>query len=226
MKKISSIIALVALSITTMFGQKDPAAKKILDDVSTKYKAHTSLTANITYMLEVTSNPSLNETFTADVKMKGEKFQVKKSDGEKYFCDGKYIWNILDEEAYVSDFNKEDNPININKVLNAYKTGYKYMINDSETVGGVKCTVIDLNPDRSADEMATSDVFKIRLLIDPGTNDVKQWIVFEKNGNRHKFKINTYTPNVTLSDAIFVYDYKKYPEVTVEDLTENEAFSK
>lgn len=226
MRKLISVIALVTLSVSVMFSQKDPAAKKILDALSAKYQSHTSFKANITYKLEVTSNPSLNESFKADVSMKGDKFYVSKTDGEKYYCDGKYIWNVVDGEAYVSDFNVEDNPINIDKVLTAYKSGYKYVKTGQETVGGVKCEIIDLNPDVTESEMATSDVFKIRLLVNTATNEVKQWIVFEKNGNRHNFKINSYKPNAQLSDTIFNYEYKKYPSISVEDLTENEDFSK
>lgn len=228
MRKILSLLSLVLVLNTLSYGQVDQEAKKILDAINAKYKTHTSFQANVTYKLEVTSNPTLNETFSADLKVKGDKFHLKKSDGEEFYCDGKYVWNVIssDKEAYVSDFNKEDKLVDFSSVLDAYKTGYKYVKLADETLDGVKCTVIDLNPDKSAGEMAKSDVYKIRLLINPKTNEVMQWIVFEKNGNRHKFKINSYKPNVAFTDATFTYNYKSHPEIIVEDLTEEEAFSK
>lgn len=221
MKKIISLIALLSIA-GFGFSQKDPEAKKLLDAVGTKYKTYKSFKANITYNLEVTSNPNLNEFFKADVKVKGDKFHVKKSDGEEFFCNAQYIWNYFDGECTKTDFDAEENPINFSKTLNAYNEGYKYIKLADETVDGVVCSVIDLNPDKSAEEMATSDVFKIRLLINAKTNEVKQWVVFEKNGNRHKFKINTFKPNAPITDAEFTFDASKYPGVMVEDLSSDD----
>lgn len=228
MKKIISILIFVFGFTILVNAQQDPEAKKVLDALNVKYKAHTSFQANLTYKLEVTTNTSMNETYSADVKVKADKFYIKKTDGEEFYCDGKYVWNVIakDKEAYVSDFDKEDKIVDINKVLDAYKSGYKYIKMPDEIIDGVKCTVIDLNPDKPASQMSKSDVFKIRLLVNPTSNEVKQWIVFEKNGNRHKFKINSYTPNVVFAETTFTYSYKKHPEITVEDLTEESVFSK
>lgn len=228
MRKLISTIAISLSLITSIFAQQDPEAKKILDALNVKYKAYTSFQANITYKLEVTTNASLNETFTADAKIKGNKFYLKKSDGEEFYCNGTYVWNVIakDKEAYVSDFDPQDKIVDINKVLDAYKSGYKYVKTANETIDGVSCSVVELNPDKAAGKSASSDVFKIKILVNPATNEIKQWIVFEKNGNRHKFKINTFKPNVVFADTIFNYEYKKHPEVSVEDLTDAGTFSK
>ena len=219
MKQIISILTAFLIS-TVAFGQKDPEAKKILDKVHAKYDGINSFSAKATYKLEVTSNPALNESFVANVKIKGNKFHIKKSDGEEYFCDGKYIWNIIDCEGTKSDYDPEENPMNLEEIIGSYKSGYKYSKKPNETVGGVSCVVIDLEPEKTAEEMETSDVFKIRILIDTKTNEVKQWIVFERNGNRHKFKIDNFKSNVALADSIFPYKKKAGSCVEVEDLTE------
>jgi outer membrane lipoprotein-sorting protein len=214
---------LIISVLSVGYSQQDPAAKKILDAVNVKYKAFTSLQANITYNLEVTTNKALNETFTADVKLKGDKFYVKKSDGEEYYCNAKYVWNILPKEktATVSDYDKDDKIIDLTTVLDAYKTGYKYVKSADETIDGVKCAVIEL----SKIDANSAGFFKIKLLINTATNEVKQWIVFEKNGNRHKFKINSYKSNVAFADTVFTYNPKAHPEMEVEDLTDSGAFS-
>lgn len=224
MKRLVSLLVLGLGLVSVGFGQQDAAAKKILDAVNAKYKGHTSFQASMTYKLEVTTNTSLNETFNADVKVKGNKFYLKKSDGEQFICNGVYVWNIDGKEAYVSDFDPDDKIVDLTKVLDAYKTGYKYVKMQDETIDGIKCNVIDLSPVVVA--KSSSDVFKIRILVNPLNNDVKQWVIFEKNGNRHKFKINSYTSNVAFPETTFNYDYKKYPAVSVEDLTDSGAFSK
>ncbi len=225
MKKTIVILGLILSVTQSMVAQLDPAAKKMLDAINAKYKAYTSFQANITYKLEVTANPSMNESFTADAKVKGNKFHLKKSDGEEFYSNGIYIWNVVakDKEAYVSDFDAEDKIVDMSKVLDAYKIGYKYLKGLDETIDGVKCTTIELNPDKAN---LKAEFFKIKLLVNPLNNEVKQWIVFEKNGNRHKFKLNTFKPNVVFAESIFTYDYKKHPEISVEDLTNAGTFSK
>jgi outer membrane lipoprotein-sorting protein len=228
MNRLVSIITLSIAALSTLVAQQDPEAKKILDAVNIKYKAYTSFQANITYKLEVTANTALNETFTADTKIKGDKFHIKKSDGEEFYCNGVYVWNIIakDKEAYVSDFDPADKIVDLKKILEAYKSGYKYIKTADETLDGIKYAVIELNPIQSASKTTSSEFFKIKILINPANNEVKQWIIFEKNGNRHKFKINTFKPNVVFADTIFNYNYKAHPEITVEDLTDASAFSK
>ena len=215
MKKAISFITLLLIS-GLAFSQagKDPNAKKILDKVNAKYSDTEAFTAKITYKLEVTSNPSLNESFTANIKNKGDKFYVKKSDGEQYYCNGVAIWNIIECEGTISEFDPEENPINFEEIVSSYKNGYKYIKKANETVGGVSCAVIDMEPEKNED----SDVFKIRLLIDEKTNEVKQWIVFERNGNRHKIKIDNFKTGVSLADSEFEYKKAANSCVVLEDL--------
>jgi len=145
---------------------------------------------------------------------------MKNSDGEETYCNGKYVWQYFDDECTKLDFDVDDVPIDIQKMLDTYEEEYKYIVSGSETIDNIKYTVIDLNPDKSGKELVGSDVFKIKMLINPNTYEVKQWIIFEKNGNRHKFKINTFSANVTIPDSKFVFDKSKYPGVEVEDLSE------
>jgi outer membrane lipoprotein carrier protein len=228
MNKLKLVVLFCLVASGEMNAQQDPAAKKILDALNVKYKAYTSFQASINYFLEVTTNKNLNESFTADVKLKGDKFYIKKSDGEEFYCNGKYIWNVVvkDKTAMASDFDKDDKLVDLNTILDAYKKGYKYIKAADEMLDGIKYAVVELNPDKAVATNAKSDVFKIKILVNSATNEIKQWIVFEKNGNRHKFKINSFKPNVVFADAIFNYNYKAHPEIEVEDLTDAEVFSK
>jgi len=221
MRKLTSFISLFLLGVVA-FAQ-DSGAASILDKVAKNYEGLSSFTAKLTYNLEVTSNPDLNEKMTFDFKSKGSKFYAKQSDGEEFYCNGTYIWNIFDGEGTKTDYDTEDSPmpVDLDEVLSSYKENYKYVLKQNETVGGIECNVIDLEPKKSAEDMATSDVFKIRLLIDPKTYDVKQFIVFERNGNRHKFRFDSFKKNIALSDSIFTFDEASHPDVIVEDLTED-----
>ncbi len=47
---------------------------------------------------------------------------------------------------------------------------------------------------------------------------IQSWTMFDKSGNRYKYTITKFIPNVKVDDAFFTFDPKKYPGVEVIDL--------
>jgi outer membrane lipoprotein-sorting protein len=42
--------------------------------------------------------------------------------------------------------------------------------------------------------------------------------MFDKGGNKYRYSLTKFTPNVKVDDAFFTFDAKKYPGVEVIDL--------
>ena len=42
--------------------------------------------------------------------------------------------------------------------------------------------------------------------------------MFDRSGNRYKYTITKFVPNVKVDDSFFTFDVKKYPGVEVIDL--------
>ena len=42
--------------------------------------------------------------------------------------------------------------------------------------------------------------------------------MFDKGGNRYKYTISKFNPNIKVDDSFFAFDLKKYPGVEVVDL--------
>ncbi|MFZ9695514.1 MAG: LolA family protein, partial [Chitinophagaceae bacterium] len=80
----------------------DPAAKKVLDAVSAKFKTFTSVRASFTYKVENAAGKVLS-TKTGTILMKGTKYKLSFG-GQEIFCNGTTVWN----------FDKSANEVTIN----------------------------------------------------------------------------------------------------------------
>ena len=69
----------------------DPAAKKVLDDVSAKFKTYKTVQATFVYKVE-DGNGKVMSTKTGTIWMKGTKYKVVFG-GQEIYSDGKTVWN-------------------------------------------------------------------------------------------------------------------------------------
>jgi outer membrane lipoprotein-sorting protein len=199
--------------------KKDPKATPILDKTSEKFQSIGSFKATFTFQLK-SRNEAMNEAYDGTIYVKGDMYRIN-TDDRVIFNNGKKIATMyVDEEVNINDYHSEDDPLSIKNVVNMYKKGYKYVLVGEETIGGVPCHVIDLEPDLSPEERARNQVYKIRLHIVKGEHYIKQWKVFERNGNRYTTTINTFTPSVKVSDSYFSFNREDY-DIEVIDMSTN-----
>ena len=222
MKKILSIVGLIGLLMLGANAQvitKDPEAKKVLDAASEKFKAFKSFKSSFHYIMESKAT-GMNEEYTGEVTVKGEKFLIKTGDGKETYNNGKNVWTYYldDNEVTIFTYDPDDDNMSINKMLNMYKSGYKYHKLADEVIDGVTYIVIDLEPDMSPEERKSNQVFKIRMKFNKKTKIVSSWKIFERNGNRYTMIIDSFTPDVDVEDSVFEFDKSKYKGVVVEDL--------
>lgn len=215
MKKliISAAILLGCLNLAS--AQIDTKAKAILADVSKKYRSYNIIKTDFTSTLD---NPQAkikeSQTGTIYLKSKTNKYKIVLKDQE-LISDGKTQWNYLktDKEVQVSDFENDPKLLNPAKIFTIYEKGYKYVSSGDTRINGKVYNVIDLTPLDSK-----SPYFKIRLNIDRTTKQIGSAVIFDKNGNKYTYTINSFVPNFKASDSIFAFDAKQHPGVEVVDL--------
>lgn len=215
MRKLLASTVILLSCITLASAQTDKKAKAILADVSKKYRSYDIIKTDFTSTLD---NPQakIKETQTGTIylKSKTNKYKIVLKDQE-LISDGKTQWNYLktDKEVQVSDFENDPNLLNPAKIFTIYEKGYKYVSSDDTRINGKIYNVIDLTPLDSK-----SPYFKIRLNIDRTTKHIGSAVIFDKNGNKYTYTINSFTPNFKASDSIFSFDAKQHPGVEVVDL--------
>jgi len=212
MKKLFFAASLVLSSIAVQ-SQYDPKALEILDAMSKKYKALTSFEANLSCNL-INEVEKVNDEFKGKIIVKGDKFKLSLPEQE-VINNGTTTWTYLPEakEVNIDNFDPNSDDINPAKIYEIYKKNFKYLYLNDEMDGGVMCQVVDLVPEKKE-----SQFFKIKMKISKKDKNIQSWTMFDKSGNKFKYSITKFTPNVKVDDAVFTWDSKKYPGVEEIDL--------
>jgi outer membrane lipoprotein carrier protein len=213
MKKIFSILLVLASFSQLAFAQKDPKAEEILNAMSQKYQAMKAFNALFTQTLENSSN-KIKETMQGDITVSGNKFRLKLKDQE-IINNGTTIWTYMksENEVNISDNDPDEQQMSPNAIFTLYKKGYKYFFVDEVREGGQTYNVIELSPEDKNDA-----VYKVRILINKKDNSVKSWTMFRSNGNRYTYTIKEFKPNLTLDPSYFTFNKAQYKGVKVIDL--------
>jgi outer membrane lipoprotein-sorting protein len=224
MKKILLYTILAVSTYSTAFAQKDTQAKAILNQVSQKYKSYDAIKTDFSFTLD-NQQAGVKETQTGTLisKAKAGKYKVTlyaaagaKDVDKEIISDGKSQWTYLkkDKEVQVSEAAKGGDGIsNPSQIFTIYEHGYKYLYTGEQKIAGKVYQAIDLTP-----ENAKANIFKVRLLIDKVKKQIYSAQLFDKNGNKYNYTVNSFTPNAPIADTIFGWDAKAHPGVEVVDL--------
>lgn len=196
-----------------LFAQYDPKALEILEAMSNKYKNLTAFAANLTSSL-TNETDGIKEEFKGKITVKGDKFKLEIEDQE-IINNGTTVWTYLPsaKEVNIDNVDPDTDEMNPSRFYIMYKKGYKYLYLEDQTDGGVLCEVVDLVPEKK-----DAQYFKIRMNISKKDKSIQSWTMFDKSGNRYKYSISKFQPNVNVDDSFFTFDPKKYPGVEVIDL--------
>jgi outer membrane lipoprotein-sorting protein len=212
MKSLSSFLVLLLLSVSS-FAQYDPKALQILEAMSDKYKAISAFEANIAYTL-INEVENISEEFKGQITVKGDKFRLSLPEQE-VINNGSTIWTYLPaaKEVNIDNYDPGSEDVNPSKIYDIYKKGFKYLYLQDRSEDGVLCEEIDLVPEKKE-----AQFFKIKMLISKKDKSIRSWTMFDKGGNKYKYTIAKFNPNVKVEDSFFTFDPKKYPGVEVIDL--------
>ena len=219
MKKLFTFLILASAVFASSAQDKnptknDPAAKKILDAVSTKFKTYTSPQASFTYKVENAQGKALS-TKKGTVIMKGNKYKVS-MDGMEIYSDGKTVWNYdkSANEVTVNNVDASANAMTPQKLLtNFYDKDFFYKYNGEKKEGSKTVQEIELTPTDK-----TKPFHKVYLLVDKTGSSIYSARFLEKTGGRYSYTITTLKPKATVKDSDFTFDKSKYPGVEVIDL--------
>lgn len=195
-------------------GKSDPEAKKVLDAVSAKFKTFKSVKASFALKIENAAG-KVQGTKAGTIMMKGVKYRVSIT-GQEIFCDGTTIWtyDMAAKEVQVSVLDNSSGAITPQKLFtNFYEKDFLFMLNPEVNRAGKTYQVVELTP---IDK--TKPFFKVILEVDKATKVIMATRIFEKNGNRYLYAINTMATTAVIPDDSFAFNLKKYPGVEVIDL--------
>ena len=219
MKNIFNILILLISFLSSQCqpkggGNNDPAAKKILDAVSTKFKSFKSVQSSFSLKIENNAGKTLGVK-SGMIYMKGVKYRINVT-GQEIFCDGSNIstYDKSTNELTITKIDPSVNSITPQKIFtNFYDKDFLYKLNGDTKVGTKMVQQVELTPtDKS------KPFFKVLLNIDKRNQAISSTKIFEKSGNIYLYEISNMNTSTLVSDGQFLFDAKKYPGVEVIDL--------
>ena len=222
MKKILPIIILLFLLINNLcvtaqpkgMGKSDPDAKKILDNVSAKFKSFKTVSAKFNLKIENAAG-KVQGTKTGTVSLKGIKYRISVT-GQEIFFDGNTIstYDKASNEVQITPFDPSATTITPQKLFTSfYDKDFLYVLNGEKKVGAKTLQEIQLTPtDKS------KAFHKVYLTVDKNAKTIQSTKILENGGNKISYTLNNMVTTVNPADASFVFDVKKYPGVEVVDL--------
>jgi len=209
-KKISVITLLIAGITTSINAQNDPKAKAILDELSAKTKAYTSIKAEFTFTIE--KKDKSKDVQNGKIQTKGSKYKLE-IPGHEIYCDGKTLWDYIKDanEVQIKDAetDKEDG-ISPTTIFTLYEKGFKYKF-ESETATQQVITLFPDNPDKKK-------YHTVKLYIDKTKKQISMVKMLMKDGSTHTYEIKKFETNTAIPDTDFVFNTKAHPGISIEDL--------
>ncbi|MBC7850687.1 MAG: outer membrane lipoprotein carrier protein LolA [Chitinophagaceae bacterium] len=216
-----SLLLLIAIAFSTIgfaqnnsLGNSDPAAKNILDAVSKKFKTFKAVQAAFTLKVEDVKG-KVQGTKKGTVFMKGNKYRVTIT-GQEIFCDGKDVWTYdkAANEVTITQLDQSGSALTPQKLFtNFYDKDFLYKLNGEKKEGAKLVQEIELTPtDKS------KNFHKVYVMVDKKAQTIYNTRIMEKGGNKYSYTVNSLNGKAAVSDAVFVFDKKKYPGVEEIDL--------
>jgi len=211
---ITAFIAAISVSGQGSLGNSDPAAKKILDAVSARFKTFKSVQATFSFKNEDSKGAVLGNK-KGTVYMKGSKYRVV-INGQEIFCDGSNIWTYDKgaNEVTITKLDPSSGSITPQKLFtNFYDEDFLSKLNGEKQENRKVLQEIEMTP---VDKTRT--FHKVYLLIDKQSKTIYSTRVLDKTGTVFTYTVNTMDTRAELPDSMFVFDASKYPGVEIIDL--------
>jgi outer membrane lipoprotein-sorting protein len=208
------IILLFTFFQTISFGQDDPKAKKLAEEVLQNVKSYENISVEFTYVLENVAE-NIKEQTRGEVFVKGDKYRLNLM-GNTQIYDGNKLYTIIpeDEEINISSVNpNDDKAITPSKMLTFFEDGYIYKWDIEQNANGRTIQYIKLLPIDSGAEYEN-----ILLGVDKITKNINNLIYTMDNGTRTEIKISSFKPDQPLSENVFKFEKNKYPEYYINEL--------
>lgn len=214
MKKFSLLAGLL-LTIMIGFAQSnDPAAKKVLDAVSNKFKSFKGVQSTFTLQIE-DAKGKVQGVKKGTVYMKGPKYRVSIT-GQEIFSDGTNVWTYdkAANEVTITELDAAGGGITPQKLFTSfYDQDFLYKMNGEKKIDNKVVQEIEMTP---VDK--TKAFHKVYLLVDKKNQTIYSTRVLEKNGNKYSYTVNSLNGKAPVSDDVFVFKKSKYPGVEEVDL--------
>lgn len=215
MRKIVLTLTMLVALFSLSAGQNDKAGK-ILDEVSKKTQACSSISAAFTYSM-LNENENVQDSYTGSIVLKGEKYHVYIGDiPVRMISDGTTIWSYMEDVNEVTVSRAEDQTSELTdpvKVFRIYEEGFMYEFRgERKTENGKTVYLIDLIPETEEYEFS-----RISIAIDQSTMMITSATMTDDMGTQYKITADKVEINKPVDDSLFTFNVSEYEDIEIID---------
>ncbi|MBL0047911.1 MAG: outer membrane lipoprotein carrier protein LolA [Bacteroidetes bacterium] len=222
MKKNHLILTAILLANTLIASaQIDEKAKKILDELSAKTKAFTTIIANFSYTIE-NKTEKTSETQEGKITIKGKKYRLEIAN-QTIINDTKFSYTILKDAKEIQKNTaavaggKNGDDINPSNIFTMYENGFKYQfVKEEKQSTGAVYQIIKLFPT----EAKKRNFHTVMLTIDKTKKQIVAIKILGKDGNDMTYNVKKFIADSKVDDSVFAYNIKSFPGYEEIDLTQ------
>lgn len=211
MKKLV-LLALCLVLVTGYAQNVDGGATLIMQTLSKKYQAMSTMQIDYTYKVE--KDKKVSKALTGKAYIKGSKYYLS-FDNQYFYCNGVTMWNYQKATNEVSIYayeESDDDLINPAVLLKNWNKEYTAKFIREEVERGRAIQLIDMTP------KVGQSYYKIRMFIDKNKKEIIRVAIYEKDNTIMTYYFDKFVANATLSDSLFVFDKNKFPGVEINDM--------
>ncbi|MFT4203997.1 MAG: outer membrane lipoprotein chaperone LolA [Chitinophagaceae bacterium] len=210
MKKIYALLVTAFAFFQISWAQKDPAAKAVLDRVSSNIKNSKGATANFSYAVKNRKGESQGAA-QGKLVVSGNRYHITQGDNE-IISNGATLWNYDQSanEVNVSTPSASGAGINPDKLLTGSfsATDFNYKL---VSQSGGQCHILLTPTD------LRKNFKQIDLYVDKSRNMISKASVLDKSGNTTFFQLSNIKTNVAVDASQFEFNKAAHPGVEVID---------
>lgn len=195
------LLAMMAMFSVAAIAQKDPNAKKILDNVSAKLKTFKGVTANFNFVSK-TRTGKVNNNAAGNIAIKGNKYYIKQG-GSEIFSNGTKSWNYNgDNEVVVSNVDADGSALTPQKLLtNFYDKDFNYrLVSSAGNAYEIQMTPVDKR----------KNFQQVNVFVDKAKMMITRAKVLDKSNNTIEFSLKNINTNASVPESTFVFNKNKY----------------
>ena len=214
MKRVIGIVVLLIGSVA--YGQQDPAAKALLDEVSATTSGYENIDLDFSFSLVNTSASIPPATMEGSILIQGESYHLE-LEGNEQISDGERIWRVLPDDEVVETMgvdDMEEEGLTPSRLLTMYESGFKYKLGDKKAFRDGEVQLVYLFPENPEAVPYSS----VELAVDTEKNQIMYLMENGEDGTVTTYEILTFETDVEVPAGSFTFDSNKYPGFEVIDV--------
>ena len=191
---------------------QDEKSGEILKQLSLNTKSYKNMNVDFNFHFE-NKTQEINEKQDGNIKINGNKFRLELNQ-QIIISDDTTQWIYLKEsnELQIMEYDSQDDMLSPNKLFTIYENGYKNNYVELKEESEKNTHIIDLFP------VESNEFTKIQLHIDAEEIQLKNIILYDKNGGIFTYLITSFLTNTEMDQKVFSFNSDEYPDIEIIDL--------